>query len=465
MTRLTFVLALVALGCAAGPAVHVPSAGGRSGPPRVFNIRDFGAVPDGQTLASAAIQAAIDACAKAGGGDVVIPRGTYLAASLEMRDNIVLRIEEGATLLGSPNMDDYRRFRQLIRARGVHNVAIVGAGRIDGQGRPGIFWEATRTREFFVAKPARPSPLILFSECDGVRVEGVTILNSPSWTIHLRGSRNIVIDHVRMDSDVAGPNTDGIDINYSENVRITNTEISTGDDAIVLKNTSAGRGIHHTRNILIADSVLTTSSYGLKLGTETMEGTFSDIVFRDSVVRSPPGKEHTMRGGVGLMCVDGADVRGIRISNIRMEGVRAPIFIRLGNRGRQQATPRPGSLRDILIENVTAVRGHDRSWASSISGLPGAYVENVVIRNLKVVTEGGGTVVAGAVPEEPEKYPDADMFGPLPAYGFYLRHARGVTLEDVSFVLQKPDARVAVVSEDVADLRMVRVVTVPAPTP
>jgi polygalacturonase len=405
-----------------------------------------GVTGDGSTLNTRAIQAAIDQCAAAGGGQVALPPGRYLTGTLRLRDRVTLVLEGGAVLLGSTRLDDYPVLRDaipsytsnytersLIRADGVSDVAIRGAGAIDGNG-PAF------------AGPYKVRPYLMrFIGCRGVRVEGITLQNSAMWVQHYLDCEDILIDGIRVRSRRQSVNNDGIDIDSCRRVRIANCDIDCGDDAIVLKATTA----RPCRDVVVTNCVLSTLCNAFKLGTES-NGGFDNIVFTNSAIYN------TRLAGIALEMVDGGSLHRVGISNIVMRETACPIFLRLGNRARPVAEPDPrpgmGSFSGVTIRGVNAEAM--TSVISSITGLPGHPIEDVLLEDIRLAVAGGGAAFAEdrQVPELPEAYPEGSMFGALPAYGLYCRHVRGLSLNRVAFRTATPDARPALTAEDVEGL-------------
>lgn len=434
MKRLLFLLATASL-----PASGAESRG-------TWDAREFGAKADGRTLDTAAIQAAVDACAEAGGGTVQLRGGVFLSGTVRLRSHVTLHVAGGATLRGSADISDYpgitpkieylyrERFtKSLIYAEGQEHIGLDGGGVIDGQGKS------------FPAKKGddggRPY-LIRFSECRHVGVRGLTLRDSARWLSHYLACENVTIDGVTIHSRIR-ENRDGMDIDSCDRVRISNCDIYSGDDAIVLKSTA---GIP-CRRVTVSNCTLSSSASALKLGTES-QGGFEDVTFGNCVV-------YDTRDGVSIEEVDGGACERINVSNIVMRDVAVPIFVRLGNRanplpGRER--PPVGRMRDIMISNIQA-SGAARTGCS-VTGLPGHPVENVTLDNIRIRFEGGGSAedAARQVPEKEASYPKGDMFGTLPAYGFYCRHVTGLRLHNLGLSVGADDARPAVVVEDVADL-------------
>ncbi len=424
-----------------------PNVAAAAPPAGLYAVRAFGAVGDGVALDTEAIQKAVDACAKAGGGTVYMQGGTFLSGTIRLKSNVTLYVEAGATLLGSTNIADYpditpkivylyraRFTKYLIYAERAQNIAIAGRGSIDGQGK------------HFPARPGddKGRPYILrFSECKNVRVENVSFRNSARWLSHYLACENVTISGISIRSKIR-ENRDGIDIDSCRNVRISDCSIDTGDDAIVLKATTD----RPCQQVLITNCVLSSLASALKLGTES-NGGFEDIAISNCTIHD------TGYSGIAVEMVDGGVLDRVTISNITMRNVKVPIFVRLGNRARPiPGLPPPGmgSLRNVNISNVQA-SGADE-MGCSITGIPGFPVENVTLDGIRISFKGGGTTADSKrrIPEKEDAYPSAKMFGRLPAYGLFCRHAKNLRLHNVDLAFEDDDQRPAVVCDDVRDL-------------
>ncbi len=451
-----------------------------------------GAKPDGKTLCTEVIQQAIDRCSAAGGGEVVLPAGRYLSGTIRLKDHVTLRLESGATLLGSTRFEDYDPYN-LIRATNVKDIAIVGEGVIDGQGS--AFWipsnlESSRRLYGWVptfkhdhpkdekGNRAAPGNLILLTECQNVRIEGVTLHDSESWTVNLHGCDEVVIRGVKIRNYMHGPNTDGIDIVASRNVTISDCDIYTADDAIVLKNRTERFWSRACENITVTNCILTSACNGFKIGTET-RGDFRNIVFSNSVIKAARADEELAKtgaasidpnhwgnalaplSGIAVESVDGSRIDGISVSNIVMDEVRAPIFIRLGARNAAKGKsnkPCPGSIRNVSISNVIA-RG--ASTASSVTAVTPVHVENVLFDNIIIHTKGGGTEQMAAIElaEKRTSYPEATMWGQMPVSGLYLRYVKGMRLDGVQIFPEEADKRPLVLMEQAENVAVSDFVT------
>jgi len=410
----------------------------------VYDVRDYGAKADGKTLCTNSIQRAIDQCATDGGGTVYLGQGTFLSGTIYMKSGVTLKLDPACTLLGSKNLKDYPEtvpvFRSytdnytnksLIYGEKLEKIAIIGSGIIDGQG--GSFKGPYKVRPY----------MIRFIQCRNVTVKDITLKNSPMWVQHYLACDDVRISGVTVRS-VVNANNDGINIDSCERVIISDCNIRSGDDAIVLKSTSA----RVCRNVTVSNCVLSTRCNALKMGTES-NGGFENIVMTGCSIYD------TRLAGIALEIVDGGTMDRVVVSNITMNKVGAPIFVRLGNRARpfkkDMARPSIGIMRNITISNIEATGANTTGCA--ISGLPQAKIENLTLSNIRLSFAGGGTKEDAdrAVPEKPEAYPEYSMFGRLPAYGLYCRHVKGLKLLNVQLQLANSDQRHGVVMEDVED--------------
>ena len=421
----------------------------------VVDIRDCGAVGDGKTLATAAIQEAVDRSAAQGGGTVQVPPGTWLTGTVYLASNLTLALDAGATLLGAPDRQHYRtpragggfRYAAILAGANLENLTIRGSGIIDGQGA--AFRDKSRLR---------PKNIYLH-DCRNVVIEGVRMRNAGSWMQHYRGCDGLTIRKIDVFNHVAY-NNDGLNVDSCRNVTIEDCRVDSDDDGIVLKSLS----LDPCRNVTIRRCTVSSHCNAIKMGTESGGG-FLDVTVTDCTVHSPRKSEKiygAQRGlaGIALEIVDGGTLRNVRVSGIRIDGVTAPVFLRLGNRARVYADggarPGVGVCADVVLRDSTAENASE--IGCSITGLPGHPIKNVVLENLKLQFDGGGTAEQAkrAIAERPESYPESTMFGPLPAYGLYCRHVEGLTLRDIQLGTRKPDMRHAVVLDDVKQVQIER---------
>ena len=470
------------------------------------DVRAFGAKGDGRTLDTEAINKAIEAAAAAGGGTVRFSAGRYLSFSIRLKSNITLFLDHGATIVAAdpkesngsydlpePNeWDMYQDFghshwkNSLIWGIGLENVAILGPGLIDGRGltrrspRPRRPAQSGDTPvSLGGGQPAARiySPLgedddpsvmnglgnkaISLKLCRNVLLRDISILNGGHFALLATGVDNLTIDNVKVDT-----NRDGFDIDSCRNVRISNCSVnSPNDDAIVLKSSYALGFARATENVTITNCLVSGYDIGslldgtfkrnvkeapdrdgptgrIKFGTESNGGfkniTISNIVF-----------DHCR--GLALETVDGGVLEDITVSNIIMRDVvNSPIFLRLGSRMRGPSGTPVGKLRRVQINNLVAHNVEPR-YASIISGIPGHRIEDVKLSNIRIVYKGGGTLAQAAVtpPEKEANYPEPSMFGDIPAYGFFIRHADGIQLSNVEIGYAREELRPAVVLHNV----------------
>lgn len=489
MRNFLFIFTLLAM---AGNLGHLPAANSADkDKPGILNVCDFGAVPDGKTLSTTAIQRALDSCAAQGGGTVVIPPGVFLTAGLVLGNKTTLKIDDGATLLGSTRSTDYQGRRNIIYAKGARDISIIGPGVIDGQS-PGNWHKISSfppdkeyrrkfgwvPHHFFTNGQRAAGGLFFLEGCRNVVLNNLTLKNSGGWTVHLLGCSQVKVDQVRIRNPLDGPTLDGIDVQACQDVSINHCDVFTSDDAICLKNRHPDYP-QPERNITVADCTLTTTCNAFKIGTET-HGDFenihvSNLTIQGADANDPLAKEAAKTidpehygdalaplSGIAIESVDGSHIRDVTIENVHMKDVRAPIFIRLSQRGilpynpkagkpgRTSAKAPVGGIESIVIRNVTATGA---SCASSITGIPGHSVDNIQLSNIAVTTiPNPGLNVTTPIAERADTYPEATMWGPLPCYGLFVRHVQNLSLTNVTFTPQPPESRPPVIQEDVKTL-------------
>ena len=420
-----------------------------------FNIVKYGAVSDTTKLSTKALQRAIDICSAAGGGRVVVPAGSYKIGSIFLKSNVHLHLERGATLYGSTKLEDYKpvktdyvSFRtqqqtiQLIFADKVSNVVIDGYGTIDGQGR--AFVKRAVTDEGIT----RPH-LLRFIQSQDITIRNITLRNSGCWMQHFLACDRIKIDGVTI-YNRSTKNNDALDLDGCHEVIVTNLISDSDDDGITLKSTSP----RLCENITISNCIVSSHCNAIKLGTET-NGGFRNINISNIVVKPSYDKREKISGrwdgisAISLEMVDGGVLENVNVSNIVVDGTESPIFIRLGNRARGYkeglAVTNVGKINGVRISNVQ-VRNAGPTGCS-ITGIPGYPVENIRLDNISIHHKGGVKVeelpqLYNNVEDEREKkYPEATMWGVLPAKGFFIRHARNVKLSNIDIQTAEQDAR------------------------
>ncbi len=438
-----------------------------------FLITDHGAKAGGTVLCTAAIQKTIDAAAAAGGGIVIIPEGTFLSGTIVLTDNIRLHLEKGAVLLGSPLTREYPpqkpatptrysewMMRSLIFAQKATNISVTGEGTLNGN---------SQVKNDFKSDGRgikhRPT-LIWFDECKNTHTQGISLTSSGFWTqVYTRG-KNIHVDGIRVyDSNFW--NNDGCDILDCEDVLVENCDIDAMDDGICLK----GYTRKGCRNVIIRNNKVRSLCNGIKAGTDSSGG-FRNILIENNKVHN------TGIAALAMEITDGGEMSNVIIRNITMDRVHTPIFIKLGNRNRPLYLPdgskekvATGVIRGVHISGIKATvdkckrfnvkeRAHNyRVYASSITGVGEHKVENVTIENVDIAILGGFKEcteedAARDVRENGGGYPENRMFGVLPAYGFFIRHVKGLTMKNVNVTIKQKDARPAILLDDVHDSQL-----------
>ena len=425
-----------------------------------YSITRFGAVGDGEHLDTDAIQSAIDACTKAGGGTVVLPAGTFLSGTLILRDHVNLHLQEGATLLGSTNPEDYPEIKTRIRSyyqeivlkslifgEDLIHVSITGKGTIDGQGEAFVV-TAKKKPDRYLNRPH----IIRMIACKNVQVKDVNMQNSAMWMQHYLACENLTVTGIRVYNH-ANQNNDMIDIDGCRNVIISDCYGDTDDDALTFKSTSE----HACENVTVTNCILSSHCNAIKCGTESTGGfknfTISNCVIKPSEDKEPIFGKPGGISGISLEIVDGGIMDGVTISNISMDGPEVPIFIRLGNRARKHMpeaeTPAVGKLSNVLISQVIAKNAGVTGCL--ISGIPGNPVKNIKLSNMILEFAGGVKDAAepADVPELEDLYPESTMFGELPAFAFFIRHGENISLSDITVTTIDTDTRKPVLTQDV----------------
>ena len=449
---------------------------------RDYNIKKYGAKADTTVLSTKAVQRAIDACSKAKGGRVVVPAGNYKIGTIVLKSDVHLFLEQGATLYGSTDLKDYLPMKsdyvslrtqtstiQLIYADGVRNVVIDGAGTIDGRGRA---FKKLSWNDEGITRPH----LIRFIQSEDIIVKDITLRNSGCWMQHYLACDRVSIENLKV-YNRNNYNNDGLDIDGCHEVTVKGLMVDSDDDGITLKSTSP----RLCENVRIENCVVSSHCNAVKLGTETNGGfrhiTISGIEVKPSADQSSqffgaPSKRGT--SALSLEIVDGGVMEHVSASDFTVEGTESPIFIRLGNRGRGYQLRKPakglsgqgnddtiaelipidhvGSIHDVRIDNFQVKNAGP--VGCSITGLKGHPVCNVSLSNIHILQQGGVKdsnlqAICDSISNEKEKaYPEATMWGNLPAKGFYLRHTRDIHFDNIDIKTTEPDVRPDFVRED-----------------
>ena len=456
-----------------------------------YNIKDFGAVGDGVTVCTKAINSAVEKCAANGGGTVNIPAGVFNSGTILMKSNVELHFEMGSTLMACDEQTEFPRQPQpayrsqkdpggwfaLIYAEGASNIAITGFGTIDGKGATKTAVPGTMNDD----RDGRPRN-ILFISCKQIRVEGIRMLHSGMWNQHYLDCEDVIIDRVEVYNH-SNHNNDAVDIDGCRRAVISNSIFDTDDDGITLKSTGAAP----TEDVTVTNCIVSSKSNAIKTGTESTGGfrniTISNCVIKPSRHAIQPDWNTTKYGisGITLAVVDGGVMEGVTINNITIEETLCPLYIRLGNRARKHTDDAPnppvGTIRNINISNIVAY--NTGNFSNSISGLPGQPVENITIDNVQFFNKGGLSIRDGwftgvneellnlggltggkytadyqKVSDHEKGYPDAREWGYLPSSVFFLRHVKGLSINNMMFGSKHADPRIPIIAVDVERFRL-----------
>lgn len=447
-----------------------------------YNVLDYGAIPDGKTLNTQAIQSAIDAAHRDGGGRVLFPKGQFVSGAIRLKSGVGLHLEKDAFLLGSINSEHYfkiNRWKGLIMADSAENISITGHGEINGRGRElalyidSLFYAGEIDSAHYNFVEMRPKyylrpQLIEFVGCKNIKVRNVSLKNAACWVQTYHECENIIIDSVSTISD-AYWNNDGIDIQDCKNVRITNCFVNSADDGICLKSHSAD---YYCDSIYIANCVVRSSASAIKFGTRS-HGGFKNVKIENIKVYD------TFRSAITIQSVDGGFLENVVVDNVEATNTGNAIFIRLGKRYAKST----GTLKNVTLKNIKVEIAFERpdyayelrgpalpffhnTFPSSITGIPGHPVENVTLENIEISYPGrGNNGLANMpisrlddVPEKTAAYPEFSMFGELPAWGFYVRHMDGLTMKNIKLNIAEPDYRPAMIFDDVRHLNIQSVI-------
>jgi hypothetical protein len=454
---------------------------------REYNICDYGAIPNGKTLNTAIIQKVIDLASKNGGGKIVIPKGTFLTGGLELKSNVHLYLVKGSILLGSTNANHYKKLytpnrpytekqddnaqMALIMAYKANNVSVTGRGMIDERGREMVLnimdslFHIRKINYKRLKETFRPK-LFYISSCNNFLLTGVTVKNSPGWGLSFELCHGLKIDGIK-EYNRAYWNNDGIDVDDCTNVHITNCSITSGDDAICLKS-------YYTQfaddSIFISNCILKTTGNAIKFGSASYGG------FRNILIKNIKICE-AFHSAIAIQSVDGCQINNIIIDNVRATNVGNALFIRLGRR----AGIVPGSIHDVSIRNMKAEISFTRTaidyskslvpshtlhdvFPISIVGIPGCQVGGIQIKNISITFPGklssqtayNPINLISKIPERISEYPEDNMFGELPVWGFYVRHAKDITFKHIRLKLINHDFRPSAVFDDVKNINIHR---------
>ncbi|MFW5802590.1 MAG: glycoside hydrolase family 28 protein [Verrucomicrobiota bacterium] len=456
-----------------------------------FSVDDFGAAGDGASLDSRAFQKAISTCRNAGGGTVVVPPGRYLVGPLELCGNLQLHFQPGAVLIISDEIDAFpivetrwagfvcHALQPCIFGDGLENVSITGHGIIDGQGAR--WWEEYgRIKNGEPSAPAysfeeklrelnedidtsgavwdewnrqflRP-PLLQLKDCKRVSLDGVTLRNSPFWNTHILFCEDVTVHNVRFENPANAPNGDGLDIDSSCRVRVSNCSFNVNDDCLCLKSgiDANGRAVGRpTEDVVITNCTMYRGHGGVVMGSDTAGGirnvAISNCIF-NGTDRGIRIKSRRGRGGV---------VEDIRAQNIIMTNVLSPIVMNLyytcgatGKTAEYVGNPEPQAvdegtpaIRRIHLSNITARKASVS--AGALIGLPESPIAEVSLADISIDTVAG---------ETPTKAAMSFQCPPSSGAGLLAVHTAGLNLRNVNIDAKEgPDLQIRESSDSRVD--------------
>lgn len=410
---------------------------------KVCDVKAYGAKGDGTSLDTQAIQQAIDDCA-ATGGTVLLSAGTFLSGTIQLASNLTLWIDATATLKGSPHFADYPTQtpptdndqlsncqRALIYTEGADSVTIEGGGTIDGQ---------NASYDQFGAKEAMRPMAIFTVGSTNVRYQNLKIENACTWSVVSMEVTGLYAGKLTITSQ--NITRDGLDLVDCHQVLVEDCVIDTGDDGICLKSGSE-MGL---KDIMVQNCSVQSYTNALKFGTPTY-GPIEDITFQGITIKN------TRFAGIAVEAIDGSDEKNLTFQHITMDQVGSPFFVLLGDRGLTPAgqPKKIGSIDGLHFLDIKASNASAK-WGAMVTGTIIAGVtyrpRNVSFESVDITFDGGDAAVPGTPPEYAGQYPEIDMWGDLPAFGYWIRHVDGLHMKDGTTALSGADARPWIVLDD-----------------
>ncbi|WP_271766552.1 glycoside hydrolase family 28 protein [Aquimarina algiphila] len=421
-----------------------------------YNVLDFGAKGDGIQKDTQAVQSAIDAATKNGGGKVVIPAGkTVVIGTIFLKDFVTLYVENGAVLLGSPDIEDYsdkthknmyknepHMDRCLIFANEAKSIAIEGYGTIDGNGYP----------KNFTNKTGRPM-LIRFMNSNDIHVRDITIINPAAWTSAFLYCNEITVDGIRIHSRV-NHNGDGLDFDGCSNVRVVNSSFNTSDDSICLQ---ASQPNIPCKNIVVTNCTFESKWAGMRIGLLS-RGDFESVTVSNCTFSNIDDS------GLKIQMNEGGEMKNMVFSNLVMKNVPRPIFMTFAQQKACVDAPEEmypmKSMHDFIFRGMVVDNTElDKNSAIFITGITGHYIENVLLEDIQMTIAGGGTLQDAQKANIKEYtldvldgwWPEFHLVGTLPSYGIYARHIKGLHIDNVHLKIKDNDKRPPIVFDDVVN--------------
>ena len=419
------------------------------------NVLNYGAKGDGVSLDTKAVQNAIDLCSKEAGGKVIIPSGkTVVIGTIYLKDYVTLHIENGATLLGSSNYEDYttdthkntyknepHMDRCLIFARDTKSFDIEGYGTIDANGH---------SKYFTKKKGGRPM-MMRFLNCNNIKLKDVTLINPAAWTSAWLYCNDIVVDGIKITSRVNN-NGDGLDFDGCTNVRVSNSSFDTSDDSICLQ---TSRPDKPCKNIVITNCVFTSKWAGMRIGLAS-RGDFESVTVNNCTFHD------IQDSGLKIQMNEGGEMKNMVFNNLIMKNVPRPIFMtfcqqRAGVDAPQDMLPMK-AMHGFIFSNIIADNSDlDKNSAIFITGLPEHYITDIQLNNIQFKVSGGGTkedankinLKEYTLETLGDWWPEFSKVGTLPASGIYARHVDGLSINNFHLQTINEDHRKPIVFSDI----------------
>lgn len=415
---------------------------------RVFNIVDYGAEADGVSDNARAIQKTIDACVKAGGGQVLVPAGVYMAGPFEVGSYVDLHLEANARIVANPDEKVYVKsaFREnrgegmmWISGDSIEQFSISGKGTLDGNGVCFMGKELDDSYELKAVHESDPRPhLLTLIAGKGIRIEHVNIINSAYWAVHLVGCDDVVINGITLLNNLKIRNGDGIDVDHSKNVRISNCYIESGDDCICLKNRREYEEYGPCENIAVVNCVMTSRSCAIKIGSENMDR-ISHVVIDNCVIKDS-------NRGIGIQNRDEGTVEHVIFSNILIDshlysdvwwGKSEPIYVTAYPRKagdhkdagwrfpKGVASASLGTVSDIYFSNIKC----DSENGVFVGGESADKIQRIYFDQVDLLISKKTQFQGGVYDKRPCEGED---FVTGKTFGFYLDAASDVTIRNSS---------------------------------
>lgn len=440
----------------------------------MYNVKDFGAVGNGEHLDTIGIQKAIDTCAANGGGTVFIPAGRYVCGTIHIKSHVHIFFEKAAIIMGSKNVSNFDSLEEnpsnnlyqdishsyfhhsLFHADNVNDISLSGFGKIDMQSE----WE-------IVEDWCRACKIIAFKECSQVVIRDLVMVNATDLAVYLAGCEYVTISGLHIATHV-----DGISPDSCRNVTISDCIVDAGDDAIVPKCSYTLGRLKSMENLTISNCVVRSSASAIKLGTE------SNSAFRNITITGCAIYDTGLKG-LALQACDGAVIEGVAISNITMQNVGNPLLMMVLDRARGPKGQKIGEIRNVSISNVVITGPYPETYQATmaqnaedhfkdnltvrpdylpfiIAGQPDSIIKNVFLSNIQYVAPGGGAAEDRDIKLNVVRdgYPIGTRFGKkFPVYGLFARNVDNLKLYNVDFMTEKKDERDAVLLENVESYR------------